>query len=949
MAAEQQVDVAAGGAPGRLSRLLRSNVGYGLLFACAFLAGWIPVLAVLAQAGSSFFWEVDGLSQQYVWFVYTGQWLREAFSTLVVDHSLALPLWTWDSGFGADVVQSLLCTAINPFYAVAAFVPEAWAEYVFEAVMLVELYAAGLTFSAWAIHKGCSRSGAFVGAIAYVFAGNAVVVFSQPGFLFPVLVFPLVLLGADRIFERGRSLLFVAMMAWTFAFSFYDAYMMCLLLVLYCLGMFWWQVDAHEPRQGRLRRLGRWTLVFVGHVLLSACVAAILFVPQAASLAGSGRLELERSWALTYTPNFYINFLLGFTSYSFVGGDAYSGFNVLVVLALVLVAMRRKQHPFLLAAFCVLTIMMLVPLFGRLMNAGQYPTDRWSWAYGLCAAYALARLLPDLLRLAGRERCLMAIVVMAYGLLCLVLPVPGRVKIAAAVLLVACAVCLGARRLGEHRAVVVLAVCAVTAGSVAFCWYVAPGLGNKVAELVPAGECWERHRSLGAAELIDEVSSFDGSYRVDRAPHTAHRVHNAGLIGGYLSPDLYNSIYNDGIDELLTSLGLPDTEGTNNRYGSLSGRAALEALCAVGYYYVGDSEAGVMPVTFRDGELLAQGIVQGDTYGLYATDVVLPLAYTTNAYLSKTAYLELPVVDRATALLQAVVLDDGVAPAGCIDLGEKIQASSVSVPAEVVEADGCIVGDHEVTVFEKGARLRLSLDPVADAETYLVISSMDYRPLGLGDRFDTATWETMGLVERLKAQVAQLAAPVLTNGSFEVWGNGEAPAVNVYYPNADDPIYGGVRDWVCNLGYSAEGHVEATVVFGAPGVYSFASASVIAQPMEPVLEAIEACQQGAARHLELGANRLSCQVAPQADGLTLFSVGFSDGWSATVDGEPAEILRADLGFMAVWVPAGEHTVELVYATPLLAEGAVLTVVGLGACVVVFGVLPRRRRRRENAD
>lgn len=949
MAAERQEDIAVEGARGRLSRLLHSNVGYALLFACAFLAGWIPVLAVLAQAGVSFFWEIDGLSQQYVWFVYTGQWLREAFSTLVVEHSLNLPLWTWDSGFGADAVQSLLCTAIHPFYAVSAFVPEAWAEYAFEVIMLVQLYAAGLAFSGWAIHKGCSRSGTFVGAVAYVFAGNAVAVFSQPGFLFPILVFPLVLLGADRIFERGRSLLFVAMMAWAFAFSFYDAYMMCLLLVLYCLGMFWWKVDASKPHRGRLGRLGRWVLVFLGHVLLSACVAAVLFVPQAASLAGSGRLELERSWALTYSPNFYINFLLGFTSYSFVGGDAYSGFDVVVVLALILMVMRRRQHPFLLAAFCVLTIMMLVPACGRLMNAGQYPTDRWSWAYSLCVAYALARLLPDLLRLATRERRWMAAVVAVYVLLCLALPVPGRVKIAAAVLLVACVLCLGARRLGERRAVVALVVCAVAAGSAAFCWYVAPGLGNKAAELVPAGECWERHRTLGAAQVIDETPSFDGAYRVDRAPNTARRVHNVGLVGGYLSPDFYNSIYNDGVDNLLTSLGLPDTEGTNNRYGGLSGRAALEALCGVGYYYASDRETNAMPVTFRDSEPLAQTDVQGETYGLYATDAVLPLAYTTHTYLSKTAYLGLPLVDRATALLQGVVLDDGVVPQGCIDLGDKPAASSVSVPAEVAETSGCALGDHEVTVFEKGARLRLSFDSVADAETYLVINSMDYRPLELGDRFDAASWEAMGLAERLKAHVAQLAAPVLTNGSFEVWSGDEVPAAAVYYPNADDPLYGGVRDWVCNLGYSADGRTEATIVFGAPGVYSFASAAVVAQPMEPVLEAIEACQQGAASNLELGVNRLSCQVAPQTDGLTFFSVGFSDGWSATVDGEPAEILRADLGFMAVWVPAGEHTVELVYTTPFLTEGAVLTVAGLGGCIVVFGVLPCRRRRQETAD
>ena len=75
-----------------------------------------------------------------------------------------------------------------------------------------------------------------VGALAYVFAGNMTAIFLQPGFLFPALAFPLALYGADRVFDRRSPLPFVAVMAWVFAFSFYDAYMICVMLVLYCLA-----------------------------------------------------------------------------------------------------------------------------------------------------------------------------------------------------------------------------------------------------------------------------------------------------------------------------------------------------------------------------------------------------------------------------------------------------------------------------------------------------------------------------------------------------------------------------------------------------------------------------------------------------------------------------------------------------------------------------------------
>lgn len=73
-----------------------------------------------------------------------------------------------------------------------------------------------------------------------------------------------------------------------------------------------------------------------------------------------------------------------------------------------------------------------------------------------------------------------------------------------------------------------------------------------------------------------------------------------------------------------------------------------------------------------------------------------------------------------------------------------------------------------------------------------------------------------------------------------------------------------------------------------------------------------------------------------------------DGWTATVDGEPTDLVRADSVGAAVWVPAGQHTVELEYHTPGLREGillsAVTAAVAAATCTVVL-LLRRRRRRR----
>ena len=49
--------------------------------------------------------------------------------------------------------------------------------------------------------------------------------------------------------------------------------------------------------------------------------------------------------------------------------------------------------------------------------------------------------------------------------------------------------------------------------------------------------------------------------------------------------------------------------------------------------------------------------------------------------------------------------------------------------------------------------------------------------------------------------------------------------------------------------------------------------------------------------------------------LVFFSVPYESGWSATVNGEPAQVEKVNVGFMAVKVPAGTSEIRFDYSTP----------------------------------
>ena len=82
----------------------------------------------------------------------------------------------------------------------------------------------------------------------------------------------------------------------------------------------------------------------------------------------------------------------------------------------------------------------------------------------------------------------------------------------------------------------------------------------------------------------------------------------------------------------------------------------------------------------------------------------------------------------------------------------------------------------------------------------------------------------------------------------------------------------------------------------------------------------------------------TCQTNFDQSRIVFFSVPYSQGWSAWVDDMPAEILKANLGFMAVRVPEGERTIRLDYHTPGLSAGTALSAAALLVLAgwVIFG-------------
>ena len=151
------------------------------------------------------------------------------------------------------------------------------------------------------------------------------------------------------------------------------------------------------------------------------------------------------------------------------------------------------------------------------------------------------------------------------------------------------------------------------------------------------------------------------------------------------------------------------------------------------------------------------------------------------------------------------------------------------------------------------------------------------------------------------------------------------------------------------------------VVFDAQTVRSPAEAlnAITAPDFDPATTVVLETEEGV--HFDENAPALTAQAVPvltstfntvtihltlTSDGILVLSDTYYPGWQATVDGEPAQILSANLAFRGVFLPAGEHLVQFHYRPASFRVGAALSAVSwgaLGVAAIAAWVAARRRK------
>ncbi len=219
--------------------------------------------------------------------------------------------------------------------------------------------------------------------------------------------------------------------------------------------------------------------------------------------------------------------------------------------------------------------------------------------------------------------------------------------------------------------------------------------------------------------------------------------------------------------------------------------------------------------------------------------------------------------------------------------------------------------------------------------------SYDGEFTGLGPRFSAAFAEVVHT--RIASEAAQRLLQL--GGVEHVLYLGRTP------PRGLEPVATFATTYACPLHLLRvpETLPDAYVASRELEEGSDALASVLAPGFDPRLEVVLAGgapaagalgSSASARVVSRGVSSLSLAADLAQPGVLVVTEAFDEGWSAEVNGRPAEVLRANGLFRAVRLGAGRHEVRFRYRPWSVRAGALLSGLGLGAVVLLAARLPR---------
>lgn len=935
--------------------LRNGKVKYLMLYTAVFALLFTVGYSTFIFGNQRFIYYGDALLQHYPALIYAGDYLRALPGHIM---NGAIPMYDFSIGIGDDIFAPLMTHSANAdiFNLLFAFIPRENAYTAYVIVFILRLYFSGLTFS-YFCYKTFKADKRFIllGAFIYVFSGwTCHYGLRHTSFLIALMYLPLIIAGFDMVLRNKKPYLFIISVFLLGLASFYFMYMVTLFLIPYA---FFRIHHLYGRNSTYLKYVAHYGLISVGYYLIGLMMAAVTLVPLLTAHFSIGRAaNILLDNLLLYPVKDYLDMFVSFVAPIPTEGTLsyiWQGMSAITPLLVIMLYIIKPYRKHLIIAVSVTMLIQAVPLSAFVLSGFGYVANRSEFLFNFVYCIVIVLVLSDLYKKKEQDteseglsknnqrinlKTIIALSAYSVVLLIAILVTPPDFETSVIFIRVAFAFVLAFTMIlvipadnlklqiitEKHKPLIigVLVIFNLMINVSSTSWFADVGYIDE-----SAGEIFEDYVSV--SDYVDDVSFYRQGTPFSFIKWHFNHTHyiNSAMLFGYYGVSEYWSLGNKAYADLSFEMENMWQQARWRIHG-LDNRTILNELTSVKYIFTSRGK-DIVPFGY-------EFVSDLPARKLYENKYALPLGYTYDNSVSIDEYDKLHALDKQDTLMQAVVLPPNYANTAISDL----EFNKISIPYIVTMKNGVswengilnvkfqqdeifVPDDSDISQAE-------NTDPVNQEQTRAILE------LDLSNQSEcTGNCEVYIRFSGLRS--ADIGT---TNGIFFVSTNLMQNITDGAFFSHYIDEYMGRDNHLLNIGYYEQPLTSITLEIN-DGMYLLSGLEVFCIPMDDYPESVEALSEDVLENIVIGTNSVTGEIALEKEKILVFSIPFSKGWSAKVNGESIELLQANTAFMAIPLTSGNYEIELTYVTPGLQIGIILSMTGLIAFAFVICGVQRR--------
>lgn len=921
----------------------------------------------------SFVWHLDGLVQHNMALSYYGSWLRQIVKNIFINHTFTIPMWNFGIGYGSDIITTLNYYVLGePINLLSAFVVPKYTEYLYGFLIVLRLYLSGLFFIQYCTTMNRKNNGVAVGAIAYVFTAYTLfAAIRHPFFVIPMMFFPLLLSGVEKILKGRKPYQFILVIVLSAISNFYFFYMMTFLTVIYTI------VRCGFLYKKDLKQSVKKIFQMLVYAVIAVMISAVIFLPIITFFLGDNRHDVGYSIPLLYDFKYYQQLFSGLISAQLNSRWTIMGNTPLVLLG-IFFAFRKKniQH---CSFFLIGMLLLCIPFVGSFMNGMSYISNRWLWALALLCSFFIVEYWEDMVAISIKNVKSIFLFLLAYCTILLFMENTRSLNVIIEMLLVlllvmALVILHQGRDDVRKKKQIVIALTVIIGIAVNGFFLYSFSETNYVSEFIDSGQVYKTYQQSQSYDIkknvkddsffrfgsagtgydfikeskLNEITRLPLVSDIEKSNMILDYNDNASLLFGVKGIGFYWSLGNANISDYL--MKTETSEYPTYMYRGIDDRAGLLSLSSVKYYIGEKGDELSVPYGFKKiddfkKKVPYRYVTKGDvsystTYNLYKNKYFLPLGYTYDKFVLESEIEKKSGIEKEEAMLQAAVLEEG----GESGLQKASLKSSNTKQDYTVECyEGVEYKNNKFVVTKQNAGVVIHFDNVENSELYVTLKGMEFELKNPLDAFEkNLDFLSAAQHNYLKNKYQYWEKPTSVALTFK----DDKIAKRVLQTSDVDGLYNGRTDYVVNLGHSKNKRNYIVINFSSIGTYSFKEFNIVKRSYENYEENINRLKEDVLTDIVTDTNTISGTINLDKKKMLVLSVPYGDGWKAYVDGKEHTIEKVNYMYSGILLDEGNHKIELEYCTPGIKAGAMVSGIGILCllAVILVDFLKTKRQR-----